>query len=123
MAAISEQDQMGCCVFLRLPSYAARHGYRALAMDGHDSSSENKPTVQVIVGKEKRVFFVDPFVLRKDPFRVLFETVRKEKGEKDAIFVDVDSILFEHMLWLAYNEASSLFELNLEEIIEFYSQD
>ena len=38
-------------------------------------------------------------------------------------FVDVDSILFEHMLWLMYNDCSSLFELNLKEIIDFYAQD
>jgi len=100
-------------------------------MDGYDSPSEEEPTVRVIVGKEKRVFFVDPFVLQKDPFRVLFEIVRKEKSEefpqKDVIFVDVDAILFEHMLWLVYNDHSpstaSLLELNLKEIIEFYSQD
>lgn len=115
---------MGCFLFLRWPSCAARHGYRALAVDGYSSPSEEEQvsTIRVIVGKERRVFTVDPIVLRKHPFRVLLDTVKNQEY-LDAIFVDVDAILFEHLLWLAYNDCSSLLELNLEEIIEFYSQD
>ncbi|XP_020275876.1 uncharacterized protein LOC109850306 [Asparagus officinalis] len=119
-------SQMSRCLSLRWPSSTSRRGYRALAMDGY--SSEEDSTVKIIVGKEKRVFFVDPFVLRKNPFRVLLEMVKnKESLERDSIFVDVDAILFEHLLWLVYNDCSastaSLLELNLREIIEFYSQD
>lgn len=75
---------------------------------------------------------VDPFVLDKYPFRVLMEMVRKETEgrefrQKDVIFVDVDSILFEHMLWLVCNDRSksafSMVQLNLRDIIEFYSSD
>jgi len=78
-------------------------------------------------------FLVDPFVLEESPFRVLIETVRKDnifydttsrsREKKKVIFVDVDAILFEHMLWLMYNDSSSLFQLNLKEIIDFYAQD
>ncbi len=85
----------------------------------------------MVVGKEKREFLVDPFVLEENPFRVLIETMKKDKKEnfdvnrskKRVIFVDVDAILFEHMLWLMHNDSSSLFNLNLKEIIDFYSQD
>ena len=109
-------------------------GYRQLEEDCSASSE-----VKVVVGKEKREFYVDPFVLEKDPFRVLMEMVRidgnKERKGKDAIFVDVDVILFEHLLWLVYNDSSSssssassssscsFFQLNMKEIIEFYAQD
>jgi hypothetical protein len=76
-----------------------------------------------IMWKERREFMVDPFVLDKYPFRVLMEMVRK----KDVIFVDVDSILFEHMLWLVCSDQSksafSMVQLNLRDIIEFYSSD
>ncbi|XP_074264684.1 uncharacterized protein LOC141587144 [Silene latifolia] len=108
---------------------SSRLGYRPLAEDGDD-------LVTVVVGKEKKEFLVDPFVLQEGPFRVLIETVMKGNDKnrpkvlkmegisnKRAIFVDVDAILFEHMLWLMYNDCSSLFKLNVKEIIEFYAQD
>lgn len=88
--------------------------------------------MKVIVGKERREFMVDPFVLDKYPFRVLMEMVRTEtKGwefrKNNVIFLDVDSILFEHMLWLVCNDQSksafSMIQLNLRDIIEFYSND
>ncbi|KAG5588987.1 hypothetical protein H5410_039501 [Solanum commersonii] len=46
-----------------------------------------------------------------------------ENKENKVIFVDLDAILFEHMLWLMQNDCSSLFQLNLKEIIDFYCQD
>ncbi|GAB4857819.1 hypothetical protein Ancab_015724 [Ancistrocladus abbreviatus] len=106
-------------------------GYRPLNEDG--SSSFDDP-IMVVVGKEKKEFLVEPFVLEESPFRVLIEMVRKEeknsrgclevKGDRRVIYVDhVDSILFEHMLWLMHNDLSSLFKLNLKEIIDFYAQD
>ncbi|XP_049362266.1 auxin-responsive protein SAUR77 [Solanum verrucosum] len=102
-------------------------GYRPLVEDGYDDSSY---PVTVLVGKEKREFLVESFVLEESPFRSLIEMVRKEgtgkvkenRGKK-VIYVDVDAILFEHMLWLMQNDCSSLFQLNLEEIIDFYAQD
>ncbi|KAH0648513.1 hypothetical protein KY285_033761 [Solanum tuberosum] len=102
-------------------------GYRPLVEDDYDDSSY---PVTVLVGKEKREFLVESFVLEESPFRSLIEMVRKEdRGKvkenrgKKVIYVDVDAILFEHMLWLMQNDCSSLFQLNLEEIIDFYAQD
>ncbi|XP_059275719.1 auxin-responsive protein SAUR77 [Lycium ferocissimum] len=102
-------------------------GYRPLAEDYGDSDD----LITVLVGKEKREFLVEPFVLEESPFRILIDMVRKEdRGRvkenirtKKVIYVDVDAILFEHMLWLMQNDCSSLFKLNLKEIIEFYAQD
>ncbi|KAJ6942995.1 hypothetical protein NC652_008709 [Populus alba x Populus x berolinensis] len=107
----------------------SRIGYRPLTEDGFGDLDS---PVTVVVGKERKEFLVDPFVLEESPFRVLIETVRKDRvfddtsrsrEEKRVIFVDVDAILFEHMLWLMYNDCSSLFQLNLKEIIDFYAQD
>ncbi|KNA15010.1 hypothetical protein SOVF_102170 [Spinacia oleracea] len=113
----------------------SRLGYRSLAdeamLDGGD-------LVTVVVGSERRQFLVDSFVLQETPFRVLIELSMKNKREfvnnymddditscstKRVIFVDVDAILFEHMLWLMYNDCSSFFKLNVKEILEFYAQD
>ncbi|XVF11031.1 hypothetical protein REPUB_Repub07fG0234300 [Reevesia pubescens] len=108
---------------------ASRLGYRPLKENGY---SELDRQVRVVVGKEKREFLVDPFVLEESPFRVLIETMKKEYGsqvidarkeKRRVIFVDVDAILFEHMLWLMNNDCSSLFQLNLKEVIDFYVQD
>lgn len=104
----------------------SRHGYRSL--DGDENP------VTVVVGREKREFLVDPFVLKENPFRVLiFEASKKKTGDgravsrkkrsDEVVFVDVDEILFEHMLWLMYNDCSSLFKLNIKEVIDFYAQD
>lgn len=80
--------------------------------------------VTVVVGKEKREFLVEAFVLEENPFRVLIDSLNvKVIREKRVIYVDVDAILFEHMLWLMYNDSSSLFNLNVKEIIDFYAQD
>ncbi|CAL9183909.1 unnamed protein product [Musa hybrid cultivar] len=129
----SDAASVGCCVFLRRPSTLSRLGYRALTLE--DSSDGEESAVKLVVGKERRVFLVDRFVLEKEPLRVLMEMVardgRQGRGSrrKGAIFVDVDHILFEHMLWLVYNDSSSssssssLLQLNLKEIIDFYSQE
>ncbi|RDX69184.1 hypothetical protein CR513_51731, partial [Mucuna pruriens] len=88
-------------------------GYRPLSKD-----KESDNPVTVVVGKEKRVFLV-----------LMDTSVRKDPEHKDhihqrrVVFVDVDAILFEHMLWLMHNDCSSLFKLNLKEIIDFYAQD
>ena len=69
---------------------------------------------------------MDPFVLEENPFRVLIELVNRNEGrgsKKRVLFVDVDAILFEHMLWLMHNDSSSLFQLNLKEVVDFYAQD
>ncbi|GLU05426.1 hypothetical protein SLE2022_225280 [Rubroshorea leprosula] len=120
---------MDCLVLpvsiFRRRSSGSRLGYRPL-------TEELDRPVTVVVGKEKREFLVDPFVLEESPFRVLIDSMKKdagtngdeeEKKKNRVIFVDVDAILFEHLLWLMYNDCSSLFQLNLEEIIDFYAQD
>ncbi|CAJ1929041.1 unnamed protein product [Sphenostylis stenocarpa] len=96
---------------------------------------ESENAVTVVVGKEKRVFLVEPFILQENPFRVLMDISMKKdsavekdhfhftSSQKRVIFVDVDDILFEHMLWLMHNDVSSLFQLNLKEIIDFYTND
>lgn len=63
-------------------------------MDGYDEGD-----VRVIVGKERKLFFVDASVLQTDPFKVLLETAGKKAYSVGEVFVDVDSILFEHMFW------------------------
>lgn len=119
----------GCCVFLRWPSTThSRIGYRSLDAADEEAAVGPSPatTVTVVVGKERRVFAVDQPVLDSYPFRVLLETVaRKEERRGRAIFVDVDAILFEHILWLACDgrSLSQLLQLDLKEIIEFYAQD
>ncbi|KAK4349608.1 hypothetical protein RND71_032363 [Anisodus tanguticus] len=104
-------------------------GYQSLSKNGYGDS--NTDQVTVIVGKDKREFLVEAFVLEESPFKILIAMVRKkedrrelnENKENRVIFVDVDAILFEHMLWLMQNDCSSLFQLNLKEIIDFYAQD
>lgn len=120
---------------IRRRSTGSRLGYKQLIDDELELDQESDVSpVTVVVGKEKRVFLVDPFVLQENPFRVLMDiSMRKDPTVKDCfhftsrqqrvIFVDVDDILFEHMLWLLHNDASSFFKLNLKEIIDFYSQD
>ncbi|KAI4327271.1 hypothetical protein L6164_019754 [Bauhinia variegata] len=125
------------CLVLRTRRRSMSMGYRPLTKDGMDESE----AVTVVVGKEKRVFVVDPFILQENPFRALIDTTSTKKdrvgaekgrdfhfrtrrqGQCPVIFVDVDAILFEHMLWLMHNDCSSLFKLNLEDIIDFYTQE
>ncbi|XP_042489228.1 uncharacterized protein LOC122069301 [Macadamia integrifolia] len=124
---------MDCLVhpvaILRRRLSGSRLGYRPISEEGFGNSGR---PVTVVVGEEKREFLVDPFVLEEDPFRILMETMKKEskeeriygtQEEKSVIFVDVDAILFEHMLWLMYNDCSSLFKLNLGDILDFYALD
>ncbi|CAD6209776.1 unnamed protein product [Miscanthus lutarioriparius] len=121
----------GCCVFLRWPSASPpRIGYRSLDAAAADDDAAGAPpspaTVTVVVGKERRAFAVDRLVLDSYPFRLLLETVaRKEERGGGAIFVDVDAILFEHILWLACDarSVSQILHLDLKEIIDFYAQD
>ncbi|KAD4178501.1 hypothetical protein R6Q59_022097 [Mikania micrantha] len=114
-----------------------RQGYQQLTDDFFVGSED---PITVVVGKEKKTFLVDPFVLDENPFRVLIDLVSNKKKrssssssksrmvvdlqkKKRVLYVDVDAILFEHMLWLMHNDSSSLFNLNLKEIIDFYAQD
>ncbi|TKY55566.1 hypothetical protein E2542_SST19984 [Spatholobus suberectus] len=116
------------CLVLPLSLIRRRSmGYRPLTND-----KESDSPVTVVVGKEKRVFLVDHFILQENPFRVLMDmSMRNDPAkykdhlhqQRRVVFVDVDAILFEHILWLMHNDCSSLFKLNLKEIIDFYAQD
>ncbi|KAG6525367.1 hypothetical protein ZIOFF_015323 [Zingiber officinale] len=114
----------GCCPFFR-PSFSRSClRYRRLL----PVSAPAEPPVRVVVGKERRVFFVDRFVLELVPFRILMRPAGKGlRRMTRSVFVDVDAILFEHLLWLVFHERSAasahFFQLNLMEIIEFYSED
>lgn len=120
----------GCCVFLRWPSASpSRIGYRSL-VDAAADAAAPPSTVTVVVGKERRAFAVDRLVLDSYPLRLLLETAargeeRRAGGGAGAIFVDVDAILFEHILWLACDarSVSQILHLDLKEIIDFYAQD
>lgn len=124
---------MGCLVFLThsVLGRQSRLGYRTLSSVG-----DYDGRVKVVVGKERKEFLVDPLVLEENPFKVLIDLVRKNDNKvgaadndhsarrgREEVFVDVDVILFEHMLWLMHNDYSSLFQLNLKEIVDFYAQD
>ncbi|QCD91453.1 auxin-responsive protein SAUR77-like [Vigna unguiculata] len=129
---------MDCLVMpvslIRRRSTGSRLRYMALPKEGL-LEEESEKSVTVVVGKEKRVFMVEPFILQESPFRVLMDISMKKdpaaekkhfhftSSQRRVIFVDVDDILFEHMLWLMHNDASSLFQLNLKEIIDFYTHD
>ncbi|KVH91735.1 uncharacterized protein LOC112529848 [Cynara cardunculus var. scolymus] len=143
---------MDCLVLpASLLSRRCSGGYRQLSDDLFVGSDD---PITVVVGKEKKEFLVDPFVLDENPFRVLIDLAKNKKKKKKktpsssssssrtsskgrrrrlmvddqekrkrVVYVDVDAILFEHMLWLMHNDSSSLFNLNLNEIIDFYAQD
>ncbi|XP_074590460.1 auxin-responsive protein SAUR76-like [Curcuma longa] len=114
----------GCCPFFRPSLSRSRLRYRRLL----PVAAPAEPPVRVVVGKERRVFFVDRFVLELAPFRILLQTAGKGlRRSTRSVFVDVDAILFEHLLWLVFHERSAasapFLQLNLMEIIEFYSED
>lgn len=87
-----------------------------------DSDDESECTITVVAGKEKREFLVEPYVFKEIPFQVLLDHSTKKIDWRKGV-VDADGILFEHLLWLMHNDLSSLFKLNLKEVIEFYAQD
>lgn len=122
---------------IRRRSTGSRLGYKPLTDDELDQQDSDS-RVTVVVGKEKKVFLVDPIILQENPFQVLMDISMKKNPEETkknhfrftsshhherVIFVDVDDILFEHMLWLMYNDASSLFKLNLKDIVDFYTHE
>ncbi|KAG6606247.1 hypothetical protein SDJN03_03564, partial [Cucurbita argyrosperma subsp. sororia] len=118
------------CLVLLLPCYVMKRRRRRTAPRlPYRRLNKSESLVRVVVGKERTEFLVDPFVLEENPFRVLMEKGRfeekqgKRRREEHIIFVDVDAILFDHFLWLIYNDSSSLLTLNLDEILHFYSQD
>ncbi|CAH2059293.1 unnamed protein product [Thlaspi arvense] len=121
---------MGCLIspvmkLRRLSSAdSRRYAYRNLTDDMEDS------VIRVVVGKEKKEFMVEPYVLEEKPFRVLIGSVKDHtsknrlKRTDTVVWLDhVDSILFEHLLWLLRNDASTFLGMDVVEIIDFYAQD
>ncbi|VVB02181.1 unnamed protein product [Arabis nemorensis] len=120
---------MGCLIspvmkLRRLSSADSRRlAYRNLNEDMEDS------VIRVLVGKERKEFMVEPYVLEEKPFRVLIGSVRDHTKKRlnrtgSVVWLDhVDSILFEHLLWLLRNDVSAFSDMDVVEIIEFYAQD
>ncbi|CAE6030581.1 unnamed protein product [Arabidopsis arenosa] len=100
-----------------------RFAYRNLIENMED------PVIRVVVGKEKKEFMVEPYVLEEYPFRVLIGSAKDHAKNRlnrtgRVVWLDhVDSILFEHLLWLLRNDASTFSDLDVVEIIDFYAQD
>lgn len=129
-----EVTTSGCFPLLR---HLSSRRYRRLTNEVSDSDSD---TITIMVGKEKRLFHVDRYVLDTGPFRCLMELAKANGNKKencgydckDVIFLDLDAILFEHMLWLVSEEYSastststacdSNLMLDMRAIIDFYSQ-
>ncbi|KAL0740480.1 hypothetical protein Bca4012_081993 [Brassica carinata] len=121
---------MGCLIspvmkLRRLSSADSRRfAYRNLIDEDMDQDS----VVRVVVGKEKKEFMVEPSILEETPFRILINSVkdRTKKLNRNGrvVWLDhVDSILFEHLLWLLRNDASTFSDMDVVEISEFYAQD
>lgn len=120
---------MGCLIspvmkLRRLSSADSRRFvYRNLTDDMEDA------VIRVVVGKEKKEFMVEPYVLEEKPFRVLIGSVKDNTKNRlnrtgRVLWLDhVDSILFEHLLWLLRNDASTFSDMDVVEIIDFYAQD
>ncbi|CAA7024846.1 unnamed protein product [Microthlaspi erraticum] len=107
----------------RLSSESRRFAYQNLTGDMEDS------VVRVVVGKEKKEFMVEAYVLEEKPFRLLVSSVKEHTMKRlnrtgRVVWLDhVDSILFEHFLWLLRNDASTFSDMDVIEIIDFYAQD
>ncbi|KAJ0240012.1 Uncharacterized protein HA466_0227120 [Hirschfeldia incana] len=121
---------MGCLIspvmkLRRLSSSDSRRfAYRNLTDEDMEDS-----VIRVVVGKEKKEFMVEPFVLEETPFRVLIGSAKHRTKNRlnrtgRVVWLDhVDSILFEHLLWLLRNDTSTFLDMDVVEIIEFYAQD
>ncbi|KAI4372401.1 hypothetical protein MLD38_010639 [Melastoma candidum] len=115
---------------VRSRRWGSRVGYNPIVSEGGFGDPDDG-LVTVVVGKERKEFLVDGTVLEEYPFRDLIDLLEKDglakherrRRKRGVMCVDVDSILFEHMLWLMYNDTRSLSELNLREVIDFYAQE
>ncbi|CAH8357973.1 unnamed protein product [Eruca vesicaria subsp. sativa] len=121
---------MGCLIapVMKLRSLSSagsrRFAYRNLTDEDMEDS-----VIRVVVGKEKKEFLVEPYVLEETPFRVLIGSAKDRAKRRlnrsgRVVWLDhVDSILFEHLLWLLRNDTSTFLDIDVVEIIEFYAQD
>jgi hypothetical protein len=129
--SIREHTTLSCFPLLRRhSSQNLSHRYRRLNNDTSDSG-----TVTIMVGKEKRVFHVDQYVLDTYLFKCLMKLTKMNGNLKEIcgseckslVFLDLDAILFEHMLWLVSEKCSTStcdpnLMLDMREIVDFYSQ-
>ncbi|KAJ7531051.1 hypothetical protein O6H91_14G030700 [Diphasiastrum complanatum] len=102
--------------------------------------------VTILVGEERQVFQVEQQILDHGLVQCLLEKTRStsdEESDMDAyensfnctilkgrkseasrttarIYPNCDAILFDHILWLLYNDDPSIRYLNLDELMEFY---
>jgi len=125
----------GCYAFLTRSHRAG--AYRRLdSAPALEAEAESAAAVRVEVGTttkgkaKKSVFHVDPAVLEAGPVRRLLAAAGR-RAPGGGVAVDVDALLFEHLLWLATKardgvggeEDSAAAADDLSEIVEFYSQD
>ncbi|KAJ7567684.1 hypothetical protein O6H91_01G002100 [Diphasiastrum complanatum] len=107
------------------------------------SSNKTKKLVTILVGPEKRSFKIQPHFLdhrvvqgllekslsqseieydfeeKENEHRALMS--REVSFPQEIIHLDCDAILVEHILWLLKKDDPSLRQLNLDELIEFYT--
>jgi hypothetical protein len=115
----------GCYTFLRAASSrrGSHGGYRRL----HSTAAASVVRVEVgTTAKARCVYHVDPAVLEAEPVRRLLAAAgRRIPG--GAVAVAVDSLLFEHLLWLAATDGGldggDSAADDLSEILEFYSAE
>ncbi|KAJ7560903.1 hypothetical protein O6H91_03G005500 [Diphasiastrum complanatum] len=112
------------------------------------STKRAKSLITILVGPERQAFSVKPQILdhgvvqclvEKTGSRLVEETdsdyenydygcgilkFRKSKASQASakIHLDCDAILFDHILWLLDNDDPSIRHLNMDELMEFYSQ-
>ncbi|EER99740.1 hypothetical protein BDA96_02G403200 [Sorghum bicolor] len=134
--APSPRPSAVCCYAFLTRSHRAG-AYRRLdsapALEAEAAAAE----VRVEVGTtakgraKKSVFHVDPAVLEAGPVRRLLAAVGR-RAPGGGVAVDVDALLFEHLLWLATkardgvggdDDDSVAAADDLSDIVEFYSQD
>ncbi|KAH7443445.1 hypothetical protein KP509_02G035000 [Ceratopteris richardii] len=99
------------------------------------SWKKRRQLVPVVTGKDREVFYVDPHVLKH---WVLQDLLQKEMVDEDTLYgckgdgkrrlsrpisLNCDAILFEFFLWLIENNDPSLRDLNLGDLMEFYSSE
>ncbi|KAF2566873.1 hypothetical protein F2Q68_00027969 [Brassica cretica] len=121
---------MGCLIspVMKLRHLSSTDSRRFSYRNMTDEDMEDS-VVRVVVGKEKKEFMVEPYVLEEAPFRILIGSVNDRTKTRlnrtgSVVWLDhIDSILFEHLLWLLRNDASTFSDMDVVEIIEFYSQD
>lgn len=132
----------GCYAFLTR-SHRSAGAYRRLdsarALEAEADAAVAAVRVEVgtaAKGRARSVFHVDPAVLEAGPVRRLLAAAgRRVPG--GGVAVDVDALLFEHLMWLVTKardggvggdededeDSAPAADDDLSEIVEFYSQD